>query len=111
MRQTNALGLKLIAYLAIFGVTMPFFGDLTLPQSLILAMVNTLVLWFADLLILPRLGMMAALIGDLITLLLLSLMTMGAMLAYPTPLGLTLALTLAGLFEWQFHRWLLMAES
>ncbi|MGE5674782.1 MAG: DUF2512 family protein [Mycobacterium leprae] len=106
MRQATALGLKLVVYLVIYGVTMPVLGLLALPQSMVLAAVNTLLLWFADLVILPRLGNRVATVLDLGTLVLGSFLVLGAMGALPNPLGLLLAILLSTLFEWWFHNWL-----
>lgn len=107
MRHATALGLKLVAYLVIFGVTMPIFGLLALPQSMILAAVATLLLWFSDLVILPRFGNWMATVGDLGTLIVATPLILGSMAAFPNPLGVTLGITAATLFEWWFHRWLL----
>lgn len=109
MRHATALGLKLAVYLVIFGVTMPIFGLLFLPQSMILAAVHTLVLWLADLVILPRFGTVVATIVDFMALVVLTPLVLGSMLAFPNPLGLTLAFALATSFEWWFHRWLVTA--
>jgi len=107
VRQATALGLKLVAYLVIFGVTMPIFGLLGLARSWILAAVQTLLLWFIDLVIVPRFGTVAATVVDGIALTLVTPLVLGAMLAFPNPLGITLAIALGTAFEWWFHRWLL----
>ncbi len=106
MRHATALGLKLAAYLIIFSVTMPIFGLLALPQSMILAAVMTLLLWFADLLILPRFGTVIATVCDFMTMVIMTPLVLASMLAFPNPLGLTLSFALATSFEWWFHRWL-----
>jgi hypothetical protein len=107
VRHAAALGLKLTAYAVIFGVTMPILGWLALPQSLILAAVHTLLLWFADLVILPRFGSGAALVSDAVQLVMGSFLVLGSMAAFPNPVGLALAVLLGVVFEWWFHRWLL----
>lgn len=107
MRQATALGFKLAAYLVIFGFTMPMWGLRSLPQSIVLAAVHTLMLWFADLVILPRFGNLVATLSDSMTLLLGSLLVMGAMGAFPKPGALVMAAALGTMFEWWFHRWLL----
>lgn len=107
MRQATALGLKLVTYLVIFGVTMPIFGLLGLPRSWILAAVHTLLLWFVDLVILPRFGTVVATVVDALILTLATPLVLGAMAAFPNPLGITLAIALGTAFEWWFHRWLL----
>lgn len=106
MRQATALGLKLAVYLVIFGVTMPVIGLLPPTQSLILAAVHTLLLWLADLTILPRFGNQVALIVDGMTLILGSFLVLGGMAALPNPIGMLVAVPLALAFEWWFHRWL-----
>lgn len=107
MRHATALGFKLAVYLVIFGVTMPVFGLLALPQSMILATVQTLLLWFVDLVILPRFGTVVATVADFLTLVMVSPLVLGSMMAFPNPLGLTLAFAAATAFEWWFHRWLI----
>lgn len=108
MRQATALGLKLAAYLVIFGVTMPILGQLPLAQSIILAAVHTLLLWLlGDLITLPRFGNLVATTADAGVLLLGSAFVLGTMQALPEPLGLMVAIGLGILFEWWFHRWLL----
>lgn len=108
MRQTIALGLKLAAYLVIFGVTMPFLGQMPLAQSIILAAVHTLLLWLlGDLIILPRFGNLVATAADAGVLLLGSSFVLSTLQAMPQPLGLMVAIGLGILFEWWFHRWLL----
>lgn len=106
MRHAAALGLKLFAYLVIFGVTMPIFGLLGLPKSMVLAAVHTLLLWFADLVILPRFGTVIATGLDFLVLLLATPLVLGVIFAFPNPLGITLAVAVGTLFEWWFHRWL-----
>jgi hypothetical protein len=106
VRQATALGLKLAAYLVIFGVSMPVFGFLALSQSMILAAVHTLLLWFGDLLILPRFGNQVATTVDAGTLVVGSFLVLSAMGAFPNFLGLALAILLGTGFEWWFHRWL-----
>lgn len=106
MRHVTALGLKLLAYLVIFGVTMPVFGLLAFPRSLILACVHTLLLWLADLTILPRFGNLAAAGGDFGILLVGSLLVLGAMGSVPRPGGLILAVAFGTLFELWFHGYL-----
>lgn len=107
MRHATALGFKLAAYLVIFGVTMPIFGLMPLQQSMVLAAVHTLLLWLADLVILPRFGTVVATTLDFLTLALASPLVIGAMTAFPRPLGLTLAVVAGAAFEWWFHRWLI----
>lgn len=109
MRQATALGLKLAAYLVIFGVTMPIFGLWSWPQSLILAAVHTLLLWFADLLILPRFGNLIATLGDTMTLIFGTFLVLGAIspLTLANPLALMVAVVAGTMFEWWFHQWLL----
>jgi hypothetical protein len=105
VRQATALGLKLAAYLVIFGVTMPILGGMPLAQSIILAAFHTLLLWLlGDLVILPRFGNLVATAGDAGVLLFGSAFVLGAMQALPEPLGLTVAIGLGMLFEWWFHR-------
>lgn len=108
MRQATALGFKLAAYLVIFGMTMPVFGLLALPKSLILAAVHTLLLWLSDLVILPRFGTVIATVADFFTLVLGTALVLGAMTALPNPLGVTLSVAAGTVFEWWFHRWLIM---
>lgn len=107
MRQATALGLKLAAYLVIFGVTMPVFGLRSIPASIILAAVHTLLLWLADLVILPRFGNLVATLGDVAILVFGSAFVLGALAALPNPLGLLLAVAAGTLFELWFHRWLI----
>jgi hypothetical protein len=106
VRQATALGLKFLMYLVIFGVSMPVFGLMALPQSIILAAVHTLLLWFADLIILPRFGNTVATFGDAITLLLGSFFVLFGMMAVPRSLGLMIAVGAGTIFEWFFHKWL-----
>lgn len=107
MRHATALGFKLVVYLVIFGVTMPVIGLMPLSQSLVLAAVHTLLLWFADLVVLPRFGNAVATLLDASTLILGSFLVLGAMAAVPNPLALPIAVALGTVFEWWFHRWLL----
>lgn len=109
VRHATALGLKLAAYLVIFGVTMPIFGLWSWPQSLILAAVHTLLLWFADLVILPRFGNLIATLGDIVTLILGTFLVLGAIgpLTLPNPAALMVAVVAGTAFEWWFHNWLL----
>lgn len=107
MRQATALGFKLIAYLVIFGLTMPIFGLLALPQTIILAAVHTLLLWLADQFVLPRFGNMVALVGDVVILIVGSLFVISSFPALTQPLGFLLSVLLGTAFEWWFHRWLL----
>ncbi len=106
MRHATALGLKLAAYLVIFGATMPLFGEMAFAQSLILAAVHTLLLWLADLVVLPRLGSKATLGMDALILLVGSALVLNALQAVPNPAGLGAAIALGIGFEWWFHRWL-----
>lgn len=106
MRQATALALKLVAYLVIFGVTMPIFGVPGFSRILVLAAVHTLLLWLADLVIEPRFGNTVATVGDFLILVFGSFIVLGAMGALPSPLGFTLAVALGTLFEFWFHRWL-----
>lgn len=107
MRQATALGLKLVVYLVIFGVTMPVFSLLRFPQAMILAAVHTLLLWLADMVILPRFGNTVATTLDAITLVVGSFLVLGAMPSLPEPMGLMLAVLVGTMFEWWFHRWLI----
>ncbi len=106
MRHATALGFKLAVYLVIFGITMPIFGLMALPQSVILAAVHTLLLWLSDLIILPRFGTVVATVLDFLALTLLTPVVVGAMHSFPNPLGMTLAIAAGTAFEWWFHRWL-----
>lgn len=106
VRHATALGFKLAVYLVIFGVTMPIYGLTALPRSMILAAFHTLLLWLADLVILPRFGNMVTTLADFAVLVLGSFLVLGAMLAVPRPMGLLMALLLSTAFEWWFHRWL-----
>lgn len=107
VRHVNALILKFIAYVVIFGVTMPVIGHLALPKSLVLAAVHTLLLWLADCLVLPRLGPTAALLGDFLILVVGSFLVLGAVGAVPGPIGLILSVFFGTLFETWFHSYLL----
>lgn len=107
MRHVNALILKLIAYVVLFGITIPVLGRLALPKSLILAAVHTLLLWLLDCLVLPRLGQTAALVGDFLILVIGSFLLLGAMGAVPRPIGLIVAVFLGTLFESWFHPYLM----
>ncbi|MDB4895266.1 MAG: hypothetical protein JWN15_1528 [Firmicutes bacterium] len=106
MRHATALSVKLAVYLVIFGVSMPIFGLTALPRSMILAAFHTLVLWLADLIVLPRFGNMVATLTDFALLVLGSFLVLGAMMAVPNPMGLLMAILLSTAFEWWFHRWL-----
>jgi hypothetical protein len=106
VRQATALGLKLAAYLVIFGVTRPILGLMSLPQSMILAAVLTLLLWMADLVVLPRLGNLVATMGDCTVLFVVTLLVCGAMLAVPDFARVLVAVAAGTAFEWWFHRWL-----
>jgi hypothetical protein len=106
VRHATALGFKLAVYLVIFGVSMPIFGLTALPRSMILAAFHTLVLWLADLIVLPRFGNMVATLSDFALLVLGSFLVLGAMIAVPNPMGLLMAILLSTAFEWWFHRWL-----
>lgn len=106
MRHTNALILKLLAYLLLFGITMPVLGRLALPKSLILAGIHTLLLWLADLIILPRFGSVAAAVGDFLVLVIGSFLVLGAMGSIPRPMGLILAVGLGTAFEVWYHYYL-----
>lgn len=106
MRHATALGFKLAVYLVIFGVSMPIFGLTALPRSMILAAFHTLLLWLADLVVLPRFGNMVTTLADFAVLVLGSFLVLGAMLAVPRPMGLLMAVLLSTAFEWWFHRWL-----
>jgi hypothetical protein len=106
VRQATALAFKLVAYLVIFGVTMPVWGLLAWPKSLILAVVHTLLLWLSDLTVLPRFGNAVATVGDVGVLTLGSFLVLGAMGAMPNPAGLLMAIVAGTAFEWWFHRWL-----
>jgi hypothetical protein len=103
VRHVNALILKLLAYALIFGITMPVLGRLVMPKSLILAAVQTLVLWLADWTLLPRFGRTAALVADFAILVVGSFLVLGSMSAVPRPIGLMLAVFLGTLFEAWFH--------
>jgi len=103
MRHLTALCLKLSAYLLIFGFTMPVLGRLALPKSIILAAVHCLLLWLADLIILPRYGRTSALGSDLAVLTVGSFLVLRAIGAVPRASGLLLAIFLALLFEAWFH--------
>lgn len=106
MRQAVALGLKLAVYLVIFGVSMPVFGLMGVAQSMILAAVHTLLLWLADLTVLPRFGNAVATVADAMVLVVGSFLVLGAMRALPNPAGLALAVVLGTAFEVWFHSWL-----
>jgi hypothetical protein len=106
VRQATALAFKLVAYLVIFGVTMPVWGGFPWTQSLILAAVHTLLLWLADLVVLPRFGNAIATVGDLGILIFGSFLVIGAMKGFPNPAGLLMAIVAGTAFEWWFHRWL-----
>lgn len=103
MRHLTALCLKLTAYLLIFGFAMPVVGRMALPKSIILAAVHTLLLWLADLMILPRYGRTTALGSDLAVLTVGSFLVLRAIGATPRAPGLLLAIFLATLFEVWFH--------
>jgi hypothetical protein len=107
VRQATALGFKLAVYLVIFGVAMPVFGWTALPKSMILAAVHTLLLWLADLVVLPRFGNTVATVADFGVLVLGSFLVLGAMTALPNPVGLLIAVVAGTAFEWWFHGWLL----
>jgi hypothetical protein len=107
VRHAAALALKLAAYLVIFGVTMPAFGLRSLAASVILAAVHTLLLWFADLVVLPRFGNLVATLGDVAVLVFGSVFVLGALAVLPNPVGLLAAVVAGTLFELWFHRWLL----
>ncbi|HWI61432.1 MAG TPA: DUF2512 family protein [Symbiobacteriaceae bacterium] len=111
MRQAIALGLKLAVYLVIFGVTHPFLGTRSLPLSMVLAAVHTLLLWFSDLVVLPRFGNFVATMGDVITLIVGTVLVAAAVSALPNPLTLPLAVVAGAAFEWWFHRWLLSTAT
>jgi len=111
VRQAIALGLKLAVYLVVFGLTRPVWGALSLSQSMVLAAVHTLLLWFADMVILPRFGNLAATLGDIVTLFAGTALVTGAMGAVPNPLTVPLAVAAGGAFEWWFHRWLLSTAT
>lgn len=111
MRQAIALGLKLAVYLFIFGVTQPFLGIRSLPLSMVLAAVHTLLLWFADLVVLPRFGNFIATMGDVVTLVVGTVLVAGAVSALPNPVTLPLAVTGGAVFEWWFHKWLLSTAT
>jgi len=120
VRHLTALLLKLAAYLLIFGTCLSLLGNLALPRALILAGVQTLVLWIVDLLILPwlkqplrpvsasarrwRPGETAALVADGFLLLFGSLLVLGAIGSVPRPLGVLAAVGLATAFEGWFHQ-------
>ncbi len=103
MRHANALSLKLMAYLLIFGVTMPVFGRLSLSKALILALVQTLLLWLVDLLILNRFGRPVTLAMDALLLTVGSLLVLGALGAVPRFFSLLLSAGFGTLFEGWFH--------
>lgn len=107
VRHATALGFKLAVYLVIFGVSMPVFSLLALPQSMVIAAVNTLLLWLSDLVVLPRFGPVVATAGDFLTMVMITPLVLGAMVAFPNPLGLAIAFAAATAFEWWFHSWLL----
>lgn len=120
VRHLTALLLKLVAYLFIFGVSLSLLGRLPLPRALILAGVETLILWIADLAMLPwlnqplrpvsassrrwRPGETAALVTDGLLLLMGSLLVLGAIESVPRPLGVLAAVGLATAFEGWFHQ-------
>lgn len=106
MRQATALALKLAVYLAIFALVRPIFGPMGLSQSIILAAVHTLLLWLADLVILPRFGTLIATLGDIAVLFLGTLLVAGAMMAIVNPFAHLLTVALGAAFEWWYHRWL-----
>lgn len=106
MRHAIALGLKLAVYLVIFGLTHPFMGARTLGLSMILAAVHTLLLWFADLLVLPRFGNLVAAAGDAMTLVVGTFLVAGAVGRLPNPATLPIAVVAGTAFELWFHRWL-----
>lgn len=121
VRHVNALLLKLMAYVMIFGTTMPVLGKLAPAKSLVLAAFHTLLLWLADCIILPRfaraqhspgtrnlhLPQTAALVGDFLLLLAGSFFVLGTMGAVPRATGLVLAVLLGTLFEAWFHSYLI----
>ena len=111
VRQAIALGLKLAVYLVIFSVARPIWGALSLSQSMVLAAVHTLLLWFADLVILPRFGNLVAALGDVVTLFAGTALVAGAMGAVPNPATVPIAVAAGAAFEWWFHRWLLSTAS
>lgn len=120
MRHLTALTLKLVAYLLIFGICLSLLGHMALPRALVLAGIQTLILWMADLLMLPwlnqplrpaspsarrwRPGETAALVADGLLLLLGSLLVLGAIGSVPRPLGVLAAVGLATAFEGWFHQ-------
>ncbi|MDF2626686.1 MAG: hypothetical protein K0R39_517 [Symbiobacteriaceae bacterium] len=110
MRHAIALGLKLAVYLVIFVLTRPMVGT-GLPQWMILAAVHTLLLWFADLVVLPRLGNLVALFGDIVTLFVGTSLVAAAFWTYPSPSALLIAVVAGAAFEWWFHNWLLSTAT
>lgn len=110
MRQAVALGLKLAVYLVIFAVTRPLLGAM-LPQLMVLAAVHTLLLWFADLVVLPRFGNVTALLGDIVVLFVGTALVARAFSTFPDPAMLPLAVAAGAAFEFWFHRWLLSTAT
>jgi hypothetical protein len=104
VRQAIALGLKLAVYVALFVLTRPMVGS-GLAQFMILAAVHTLLLWFADLLVLPRLGNLAALFGDIVVLFVGTRLVAHAFGTFPSE-SLLIAVMAGAAFEWWFHKWL-----
>lgn len=111
MRQAIALGLKLAVYLVIFGLARPTIGVLSLPQSMVLAAVITLLLWFADLVVLPRFGNLIATLGDVLTMFVFIRLVSGVMPAFPNEVTIPIAVAAGAAFEWWFHRWLLSTAT
>lgn len=104
MRHAVALGLKLAVYVVIFVLTRPMAGA-GLSQWMILAAVHTLLLWFADLLVLPRLGNLAALFADIVVLFVGTRLVAHTFATYPAE-SLIIAVLAGAAFECWFHNWL-----
>ncbi|HYG58001.1 MAG TPA: DUF2512 family protein [Symbiobacteriaceae bacterium] len=107
MRQATALALKLVAYLVIFTVTRPMDGFGGLARNMIAAAVLTLLLWFADLLILPRFGNLVATVADAGTLFVGTILVGNGMAAYIGFPALMMVVVAGTVFEWWYHGWLL----
>lgn len=107
MRQATALALKLAAYLGIFLLLRPIQSTAELPHNILLAAVHTLLLWLADLVILPRFGSLIATLGDIAVLLVGTLLVARAIGGVDvSPQMHLLSVALGAAFEWWFHRWL-----
>lgn len=107
MSAARALLLKTVVYAGIFGLIMPVLGGLSVSQSIILALVHTLLLWLVDQFFLLRLDTTMGLVVDGLILALGTPIVLGVMSSVP-PFNAWVLSTLIGMiFEWFFNRWLL----